>query len=96
MARRPTISEDMREQLSKLNRNDIKAIARLPTLETDDPEFGQLFMRNPGAALAAKGLELDPKEIVSIQEKIDKLSDIRAGGIDKVETEVGIKVKVKF
>jgi hypothetical protein len=96
MARRPTISKDMREQLSKLNRNDMKAIARLPTLETDDPEFGQLFMRNPGAALAAKGLELDPKEVFSIQEKISKLSDVRAGGIDKVETEVGIKVKVKF
>lgn len=96
MARRPTFSKRTREQLSKLSRNDMKAISRLPTLETDDPAFGKIFVKDPGAALAAKGLELDPKEVANIQKQISELSRVRVAGMDKVETEVSVGIKVKW
>lgn len=96
MARRPTLSEKMREQLPKLKNDDLKVISRLPTLETDDPEFGSIFLKNPGAALAAKGLELTPKEIGRIEGKISEMSKTRAVEMDKVETEITVGIKVKF
>lgn len=96
MARRPTLSKGMREQLSKLNRDDMKAISRLPTMETDDPEFGDIFMKNPGAALAAKGFELDSEEVSRIEKQIAELTKVRAAGMDKVKTEVSVGIKIKF
>lgn len=96
MARRPTLSKKMSEQLSKLNVNEMKAISRIPTLETDDPEFGDIFLKNPGATLAAKGLELDPKEIFRIEKQISELSKTRTAEMDKVETEITVGIKVKW
>ena len=96
MARRPTLSNTMRDQLNTISRDDMKAMARLPLLETDDKEFGQIFMANPGAALAAKGLEVSPQEIERIREKIGGLSRPGAGGAEVAATEVEVSVKIKF
>ena len=96
MALRPTLSTNMRDQLVKLDRNDMKAISRLPLLDTDDEEFGAIFAENPGAALAAKGIEVTPQEIDRIQEQLGQLSRPGGGGVDKAETEVTVGIKVKF
>lgn len=96
MARRPTLSTRMRDQLATLERDDMKAISRLAVIDTDDEEFGQIFAKNPGAALAAKGLEVTPQEIERVRSKLGELSQPGGRGADRAETEVGVSVKVKF
>lgn len=93
MARRPKLTSGFKKQLNTLSSDDFRVLGRLPTLETDDAEFGEVFRRNPGAALAAKGLEVSPTEIQRIETQLAGLG--RAGG-NVAATEVEVSVKVKF
>ena len=93
MARTPTFSADMRDRITRIDANDMQAIKRLPTLETDDEDFGQIFMKNPGLALAAKGIEVTPDELKNIRTQLD---GIGARGGDNLKVEISVKVGVKF
>lgn len=95
MARRPTFSRGLKDTITKLDIKDARALSRLPGLETDDEAFGDIFRRNPGLALSAKGLEVSPEEITRIEQEIKALGRPQAGA-DNADVEVGVSVKVKF
>ena len=93
MARSPKLTADMRERITRINTDEMQAIKRLPTLETDDEDFGQIFMKNPGLALAAKGIDVTPDELKNLRNQLDGIGG-RGGG--NLKTEISVKVGVKF
>lgn len=93
MARTPRFTDDMRERITRINTDEMQAIKRLPTLETDDEDFGQIFMKNPGLALAAKGIEVTPTELQDIRKQLD---GIKGQGDGTQKTEISVKVGIKF
>lgn len=96
MAKRPTFTSSLRESIVKLDRSEVAALSRLPTLETDDDEFGKIFAKNPGVALAAKGLEVSDAEVARIKDQIKDMAGPGRGGGNPLATEVEVSVKVKF
>lgn len=71
MPRRTKFTKDFGDKLAKLEVSDARAMSRLSVLETDDEEFGAIFRKNPGIALAAKAEE----EILALAEQ---------GGCDRI------------